>query len=182
VLALRDEEGGVRSVAVSRFYFPVCFLANVLLRKNQSCDNCRNRKVRCAQTEEDSRRKRNRTEDGGSEKKTKKSKGKGKAKETDDEEDEAEWRRRMELRLAEMEVRVMARLDKGFRSLHRRMLGLEQLVDDDWRALGKPDPTESDGATEGGSEMDEDEGEDKRDEEAVTEKMAGNVAEDAMEE
>ena len=97
----------------------------------------------------------------------------------------------MELRVAEMEERLMARLEKGVKSLHRRMLGLEQLVDDDWRALGKSDPTESDGETEGGSGMGEGDGEDARDEEMVAEEvaekaggeeMAEDVAEDAMEE
>jgi hypothetical protein len=182
VLELRVEEVGVCSVGVSvrTLFFSLLAFANVLLRKNQSCDNCRNRKVRCAQTEEASKRKRDRAEDGGSEKK--RSKGKGKAGEADNE-DEAEWRRRMELRAAEMEERIMARLDRGFASLRRRMLALEQQVDTEWREiLAKADPEESDGGSEADTEMGEGDGEDTRDKESVAEEVAGEVAGDPMEE
>ena len=126
-------------------------------------------------TEEASKRKRDRGEDGGPERK--RSKGKGKAKETDDE-DDAEWRRRVELRMAEMEERIMARLDRGFASLRRRMYALEQQMDGEWKeTVARKTPEESDAGsevdTEEDTEMGEDEeGGDTRDEESVAEVVA----------
>jgi hypothetical protein len=181
VLELHVEEAGVCAVrvTVSGLGFFFFSLLTVFFRKNQSCDYCRSRKIRCAETREGSKRKRDRVEDGGSEKK--RPKGKGKAREVDDE-GEAEWRKRMELRMAEMETRLMARLDRGFKSLSRRLLALEQLADQDWEELvGKPDPVESEEGSESDTEMGEGDGEDTRDEEMVAEVLAEDAAEDVAE-
>jgi hypothetical protein len=125
-------------------------------------------------TEEASKRKRDRGEDGGPERK--RSKGKGKARETDDE-DDAEWRRRMELRMAEMEDNLMKRLDRGFASLRRRMYALEQQMDGEWKeTVGGKTPEESEPGSdidsEEDTEMGEDEEGDTRDEESVVEVVA----------
>ena len=81
----------------------------------------------------------------------------------------------MELRVVEMEERVMARLDRGFKYLSRRMLALEQLVDEEWKEIvGRPDPEEPEEDTEMGEEA--------RDRESGADEVAEKVAEDRMEE
>jgi hypothetical protein len=180
VLELHVEEARMCSVGntVSELLLFFFFLANDFFRKNSSCDYCRNRKIRCAGTEAESKRKRDRAGSGGPERKRKRSEAKGKQK-AETEEDGAEWRRRMELRVAEMEERIMARLDRGFRHLGRRMLALEHLVDEDWAELvGRPDPEESEGESEEDTEMGNGEESGDGESEAEVEEVAG----DAMEE
>jgi len=89
--------------------------------------------------------------------------------------------------MAEMEERIMARLDRGFASLRRRMYALEQQMDTEWKeTVGGKTPEESEPGSDIDSEEDTEVGEDEegdtRDEESVAEGVAEGVAEDRMEE
>src|ERR1700679_2638815 len=83
--------------------------------------------------------------------------------------------------MAEKDKNLMRRLDRGFRSLRRRMKGLEQQMDTEWKeTVGGKTPEESEPGSDIDSEEDTEVGEDEegdtRDEESVAEGVAEGVA------
>ena len=77
----------------------------------------------------------------------------------------------------------MARLDRGFASLRRRMLALEQQMDGEWKeTVARKTPEESEPGSEIDSEEDTEVGEDEEGDTRDEESVAEVVAEDQMEE